>query len=342
MSDLSWSFFNICNLAAEKPDRPMLKRSHIWASELAIAPVDVILRMRGTTPTNPPNARSMRKFHAGNVWESYMYLVLYAAGILKSDQTHLSHQYPGLLEVTGKLDFVAGGTPDWERARALVGQVEYLEPIRYFIDNMIDGFERAYGNNTLKEIIVECKSVSSFMFPRYQKLGKPSLSHAVQCFHYEKSTGRDEGHVVYINKDDSMMLEFGIYNPSDIEIEYKSRIENLTKFYTSDELPPIEQEILFDDETGRFSTNWRVEYSNYLSMLYGYDQPDDYRSKWTPVVSSYNRTLGRIVRGEKVTAKNAEAIESMQKQFGNFDQIIDTAKSLAKQGLGLDEPEVVL
>lgn len=339
MSNLSWSFFDVVNTAAARPEREVKERDYLWASELSLAPVDVILRLRGTQPTNPPNPRSMRKFHAGNVWESYVYLVLWAAGILKADQTHLSYQYPDMLEVTGRLDFLAGGVADWDRARATVADIGYLEPIRYFIDNMIDEFEKKYGNRNLKEIVIEVKSVSAFMWPRYQALGRPNPSHELQTFHYLKATNHDEGHIAYISKDDSQMLEFGVMNPGPVEDRYKGHIKLLTDYYKSGELPDKELEVKFDEDTGRFGTNWRVEYSNYLSMLYDYKTPEAYRERWGATVSSFNRTLGRIVRGERVTAKNAEAIEQIKSMFTNFDEIVEKAKNIAK--LGVADAEVI-
>lgn len=328
MNNLTWSFFNIVNTAASKPDREVKPRDYLWASELAIAPIDVILRMRGTQPSTPPNARSMRKFHAGNVWESYVYLVLWSAGVLRADQTHLAHQYPGLLKVTGRLDFLAGGTPDWDKARAIVKEIGYFEPIRYFIDNMINEFERAYGNTTLKDIVIECKSVSSFMFPKYKINNRPNPSHELQCYHYNKATGLDEGHIVYINKDDSEMLEFAVYNPGPVEEAYKSHIAMLTEHYNSGELPEKEKEIYFDEFSGRFTTNWRVEYSNYLEMLYGYKTPEEYRERWGSTATSFNRVLGRILRGEKITAKNADAIDQIKSIFGSIDEIVEKAKAV--------------
>lgn len=336
MSDLAWTFYNVVNTAAAKPDREAKARDYLWASELAIAPVDAILRMRGVEPTNPPNARSMRKFHAGNVWESYVYLVLWAAGVMRAEQTHLSHQYPGMLKVTGRLDFVAGGVPDWEAARATMAQIGYLEPIRYFIDNMISAFEATYGNTNLKEIIIEVKSVAGTTWPRYQVSGKPNPSHELQCFHYLKSTGRDEGHIAYINKDDSEMLEFGVYNPGPVEDEYKKHIKLITDYYTSGELPPLEPEIIFDEVTGKFNKNLKIEYSNYLTMLYGYKTPEDYRNEWSSVSASFNRVLGRILRGERMTAKNADAIDKIKSIFGSLDDIVEKAKLAAKLGVSDD------
>ena len=339
--ELSWSFFKICNEAAERPERESHPRDYLWATDLGRAPVDVFLSMRGEKPTNPPNARSMRKFHAGNVWEGYFYMVLWAAGILKQSQSHLVHQYPGLLKVTGRQDFLAGGVGDWEKARVIMRNVPFIEPFRYFIDNMINGFEKAYGNKELKTIVIEAKSVSSFMFERYMKTGKANLHHEIQSFHYLKAQGLDEAHVAYINKDDSMMLECGVFNPSAVEDEYKKRIAMLTRYIKSGEQPANEPEVLFDDDFVKFSTNWRIEYSQYLSKLYGYKTPEEYRERWDATVASFNRTFKRVIASETgattptgkpilLTPLNKTTIEEMKKTFTNLDELVQKAIVAAK------------
>src|SRR5258708_20285530 len=86
-------------------ERELKVRDNLWASELGKAPIDVWLKMHGTKPTNPPNARSLRKFEAGNVFEWIVSLILKRAGILRESQKWSSFQYPGLLKVTGKPHF---------------------------------------------------------------------------------------------------------------------------------------------------------------------------------------------------------------------------------------------
>ena len=66
----NWGFAEIWNASLlEKNDRELTARDKLWASELGKAPIDLWLKMRAIKPTNPPNARSLRKFEAGNVFE---------------------------------------------------------------------------------------------------------------------------------------------------------------------------------------------------------------------------------------------------------------------------------
>ena len=113
----TWSFVDIWNKSIETRDqRTIYPREKIWAGEIGGSMVDRYLKMKGVSPTNPPNARSLRKFEAGNIWEAIMGYILKRAGIYIDSQEWVSYQYPGLFPVTGKLDYIAGGLPDYDKA----------------------------------------------------------------------------------------------------------------------------------------------------------------------------------------------------------------------------------
>lgn len=334
MSDkngLSWSIYSTWNASLEtRAERPLKKRDHIWASEIGGSMIDRYLKMNAVPQTNPPNARSLRKFEAGNIFEWLLEFVLKRAGILLDSQEWVGYQYPGLLRTTGKLDFLAGGQPDWDRARTEVLSIGLPETINRATLAIIDSLYGIYGDSVLKTIILECKSVSSFMMDRYERLGKANDNHRGQLFHYLKAKGLDEGHIVYVCKDDCRMLELGVYNPSSAEQEYKSDIERITEFINTQTEPPKEQEVLFDPEEFRFSTNWKVEYSTYLSHLYGYKEPADYRAQWDKPVSDFNRVFKRCVAEKKMTDKNLEILSRATKIFPQWSVWVDSAKEAAK------------
>jgi hypothetical protein len=91
--------------------------------------------------------------------------------------------------------------------------------------------------------------------------------------------------------------------------------------------PPKELEVTYDPETGRFNTNYKVEYSNYLSLIYGYKSPKEYRDTWDSRVSSWNRVFKRIVTGENITAKNKDIILDAKQVFPNFEELAEQAKA---------------
>jgi hypothetical protein len=296
--------------------------------------IDRYLKMTGEKPSNPYDARTLRKFEAGNLAEWVVGMVLKRAGVAYVPQKWTSFRYPNLLEVTGKSDYYAGGKPDWEKTKAEVqalGLPDFFDRatlaiIKYFSEKYPDG---------LKNIILEVKSCSAMMFDRYNKLGVDPR-HACQAFHYLKGNDLDEAHVVYFCKDDLRIAELGVLNPSPIEDIYKDDIENITYYYTRSIEPKHEDELIFDEIAGRFSANHKVKYSNYITRLYGYADQAEFEAKYKPIVGSWNRVLNRCVRHDNMTDKNKVVIEEIQKVFPKFPEIVN---SLIAKGATVDEPE---
>jgi hypothetical protein len=323
----SWSFGQTWNDALElgRPARELKVRKNMWAGECGGAFIDRWLKMNAVAPTNPPNPRSQRKFEAGSTMEWILSTVLRRAGILKETQTWLRYQYPGLLEVTGKLDFLAGGTPDWEKAKKEVLGMELPDFFGRAMAQIVEHLSESYPNG-LKEIILECKSCSSFMYEKYEKFGADKR-HQAQIYHYLKAKNMDEGHVVYISRDDLRLLELGLFNPNpEVEAFYKGDIEKMTHYIEANEKPPLEEEVIFDDVQFRFSQNFKVGYSNYISMLYGLENQFAYETKWKKTVGKWNRVFSRCVNGDKMTKLNLEVLDEIKKMFPHVDELVDLAK----------------
>ncbi len=320
-SSSDWGFVQVWNESlTQRENRVMEPRDRIWASELGKAPIDVWLAMNAVKPTNVPNKRSLRKFEAGNIWEWIIELILTRSGILQSSQDYIVHQYPGLLNVSGKLDFLAGGNPDYEKAESELENLNLPEVfirggrhiVKYLKENYPDGLESK---------ILEIKSASEFTFSMYERLGKASINHRLQNFHYLKGMNVERGAVIYVSKDDCRMLEFPVMNPSPIEDEYKKAIERLTYYYNKNERPPLEDLISFDHDLGKFNTSWYVAYSGYLKMLYGFDNPEQYMDKYKPKCGRWNRVLSRIADGKDLTQNNLDAVKEMEVDGFNMDDI---------------------
>ena len=324
-NNMKWSFYQIWNESLERDKSRILKpRERIWATELDSAFIDRYLKMKGVEPTNPPNARSKRKFEAGNIWEAIIGYVLNRAGILQSQQEWVGYQYPDLLPVSGYLDFTAGGTPDYDKASSIVQtEFNWLPPfISQATLNIVTKLKERFPNG-LKNIILEIKSCSSFMFERYEKNQEASLSHRLQEFHYLKAKNMDEGHIVYICKDDARLLEIGVFNPSPLEEIYKKSITEMTHYIRNNIEPEKEKYVVFNDE--RFAVNWKVLYSGYLTKLYGFKDQDSADRAFKPMVTKWNRVLGRVRENKDMTDNNLEAIDEM-KEYG-FD--IDKCREIA-------------
>ncbi len=315
---MQWSFFQIWNESLEQREEKELKpRTNMWAGELGGAYVDRWLKMKAVSPSNPFDPRSLRKFEAGNIWEWIVSMVLKRAGILIDKGEWCGFQYPGLLKVTGKLDFVAGGKPDYDKAMFEITHLRLPQFIEKATANIISHFKEKYPDG-LNEIILELKSCSAFMFDIYEGKNEANKNHKLQLFHYLKAKQYPEGHVVYICKDDARMLEVGIMNPSPLEDEYKKDIEDMTKYVMDDEQPPLEKFIVYNEEFDKFSANYKVGYSNYISKLYGYKNQSDFDEKYKPIVERWNRVLGRVREGKTMTANNIQAKDEISKEFPDF------------------------
>jgi len=325
MSDMKWSFFQIWNQSLEegRSDRILQPREKIWASELGGCYVDRFLKMQGKEPSNPPNPRSLRKFEAGNIWESIVGYVLLRAGLLQKRQEWLQFQYPTLYPVTGKLDFVAGGKPNYDKAMSTIRtEFDWLpEFISRATVNIVQSLTEKYPDG-LENIILEIKSCSSFMFEKYEKKNEPQHQHKLQLFHYLKAKNMPEGHIVYVSKDDARLLEFGVFNPSTVEDEYRKDIETITNYCLKGEQPPLERPLTFDED---FSANWKVGYSNYLTLLYGLKTQKDFDDMYKPMAERWNRVLGRIKEGKEMTDNNKGAIKEMEEWGFKLEELIKNA-----------------
>jgi hypothetical protein len=328
---MQYSFAGIWNKSLQlAPERPLEKRDYIYASELGGAFVDRWLRMRATPYSTPPNARSKRKFEAGNTTEWLIGLVIKRAGLFVSKQDRLTFQYPGLLMVSGRQDFIIGGKPDLQKAKDAIEGLELPEMMNRASLAIIEGLKELYGDVELPLKILEVKSCSDMMFNKYERDNKPNQNHEKQLWHYIKVLGYP-GDIVYVNKDNLLLKEFTV---TDAEATYKADIEQMTAYYHSEERPPLEQEIQFDN--GWFAKNWKVEYSSYLEMLYGYKTPEAYRERWDKIAASMNRTFKRCVNGDKMTPLNLETIKEATKLFPDWDKYVVETRA---KGIELMEEE---
>lgn len=350
-----WQFSEVWNTTLDTPtQRPFIPRDYCYASEIGGAFCDRYLKMYGVKMSNPPNTRSLRKFQAGNIWEWVMGMILISAGMLKKKQMRVEVKLPKMLRVSGRLDFIVGAPLDWKLAKESVEKTrDGLEllgldvPPFFFtaIDKLID----KYSGQKIADVVLETKSISSFMMEKVQKTGIPLYHHALQIFHYVygNEEGIDSGKLFYIGKDDCLMQEFDVHNDERLLEIYKSDIRTMTKYYNAgfDKrnpkklMPPIEPLVLFEEGVWKFSKNWNVEYSNYLTYLYGYETPEKYRMAWQYKINAWNRCFKRCVLEDtyikregkpdllmKLTPANKETRAEAFKVFPKWDFYIKQAR----------------
>ena len=319
--DLNWGFSKLWNIALEEGEQRVLeKREHLWASELYSAPIDVWLKMRAVPYSNVPNERSLRKFEAAHLMEWIISMLLKRAGILKGTEIRCEHQYEGLLKVTGRMDHLAGGIPDFESAKAELEALQLPPAFLRGLEKIITHLHEKYPTG-LAEKPIEIKSVSSFAMDSMEKKQVSMKRHRAQLFHYLKSKVYKAGILVYLCRDDMRMAEFYISDAETFEKEYKERIEVLTKNHASEVRPPKEQLLVWDEDFSKFSKNFNVEYSNYLTMLYKFPEPRDYSEIWGKKATSWNRILKRVATGAKMTALNQVILEEIKAEGYNPDEL---------------------
>jgi hypothetical protein len=314
-------------------ERIVEPRDRIYASELGMPMVDRYLKMKGISYTNPPNKRALRKMQAGRFFEWIVAFVLKRADMIISREERVYSQIDGGLQVSGKLDFLGGGKPNFEKAKKEIEVYDLPDFVKYQSLAIIDKFDKI-GDGVFEEMILEIKSVSSFVMNGVLATKEALPHHELQGYHYALNK-KLPCNIVYICRDDMMLEEIPITDMENINKKYKSDILGITGYYKNNERPPLEPLIKW--EFGKFKVNRGVEYSNYLQLLYGFETPEQYRAQVNKTVTSANRVVKRIIDGAKMTDKNKEAIEGIKKYYANFDELVDEAKELAKQGKLVEE-----
>jgi hypothetical protein len=122
------------------------------------------------------------------------------------------------------------------------------------------------------------------------------------------------------------MLEVGVFNPSFVNEEYTKWIKELSGYYYANEQPPKEKEIIFDEEWGKFTLNWKVLYSSYLTKIYGYKDQEEVRQMYQPLAESWNRVLSRVKGGKDMTKDNLEKIKAIKDWGFDYEEIIEKLK----------------
>jgi len=319
----NWTIAEIWNNSIEKNDREIQPRARLYASELGGSMIDRWHKLKGTPYTNPPNSRSMRKFMAGDIWEWIIKTVLIKAGIPFTTQDKVLLEYPNLLPISGRLDFIAGGAINYEEALKRLEMEDIPDFIKTPVKSIIERFRADYPNG-LPEKLLEIKSVGSFIFENILANDNPLKHHLLQAsvYHLTKKIPTD---IVYVCRDDCRLAQYNIDKVAPIiEIEIKKDLEQITKYWKDDIEPPKEDLILWEDE--KFKTNWKIQYSPYLTMLYEIqgkkiETPDEYFDFYSPLISSWNRVIKRIKNKETMTKSNLEKIEEIK--ANGFEEIIN-------------------
>lgn len=317
-----WTISEIWNKSIEKNNpRPIEPRAKIWASELGKQDLDVYLKLIGEKPSNDFDSRSLRKFEAGNLFEWIVKMILTRCGVYQESQKWVGYKMDeSSLEVSGKIDHLAGGKPNIELA---IKEIESLELPGLFTratEDILKFFQNKYPDG-LPNQGIEVKSTSSYGIEKVYMTGHAMAGHDLQAFHYAYNT-KLPFMVLYICRDDLRMAEIPIL-PDDPEllIKYQNKIKGLSGYYNAKKEPPKEPEVIFDEKEQRFSKNFKVEYSSYLKRNYGFDTPKEFDDRFGSLVESWNRIIGRLKEGKEMTKNNLEKSEQINMMGFNFEDI---------------------
>jgi len=323
-------------ILSEKDPEP---RDYARASELGKPLIDRFLTMQGVKQSNPPNERSRRKFFSGNVWEFIAGLVLNQMGVVQSQQTTIVDESMPI-KVIGHLDYLIGGIPNYDNARKILSNLAFDEAMTARFMRVIDNFENEYGYKPIEQCVHEIKSCSEYVLEKIQDGGSVQ-GHDLQIGHYVRGLKLDYGIITYISKNDALMAEKVIRKTPESESLLRKDLAQLKGYLDANQRPPSAPLITFE---GKFNKNFGVEYSSYLTLIYGFETPEDYRNSVQSKIASWNRLLKRlqyISEGKTtptgkpitLTPKNQIAIDEIAKEgFGD-------ANALAKQARINDDEE---
>jgi hypothetical protein len=316
MNEIQWGVSQIWNKSLEqREEKPVVARNRIWASELGKQDLDIYLKMMGIEPSNPFDSRSLRKFEAGNIFEWIVSIILKRCGIYKESQKWIGNTEFGL-EVSGKLDHLAGGVPKYDQAITELKAFELPDIFTRATEQILAYFKETYPNG-LQEQGIEVKSTSSYGIEKVYATGKALAGHDLQAFHYAYNL-KIPFTVLYISKDDLRMAEIPIL-PDDKELlaRYQNKIMMMAGYYNTKSEPKPEPPIVFEKDTERFSKNFNVAYSAYLTRNYKFQDQAEFDEKYDSIIMSWNRVITRLRDKKELTDNNKEKIAEMT-EFG-FD-----------------------
>jgi len=294
-------------LVAVKRDRPMVARTHIWATEISRNYFDRYHKMIGTPPTRKIEERVLRKFVAGDIFEELVGNYLSKIGLIESAQERIEiPETDKTLRVSGKIDYLAS-MPNWNHARKAVGVLdEESDVTKEILHKLIDQLSQKYPNG-LPPTIFEIKTINSLVFwakKNYLKEAYPS--HVMQIYTYLKAKNLPEGRIVYLSKDDLTIKEMTVYQPDiDLEAKWQKDLEEMTYYIRTQTEPPKAPQVVFEPKghkifqkdnvkyktNGVWKENWEVKFSPYFEMQTGFTSEEEWLNSLKPEIKKRNDEL---------------------------------------------------
>ncbi len=261
----------LADLMAARAQASPEPREVIWASDLGKPYVDRWLQMKGVPYSNPPSGQELMTYYLGWQIEVGIEEMLLTCGLATRSQQVVKVHLEGYLPVVGRADLILE-VKDWEAilARLEEGSAEDTSiPPRELARR--EGLRRiltdwqARSPQGLGATVFEVKSLNSAAF-KYHR-GSDGLSsayphHRLQLYTYLRGLGLGEGHLLYVARDTGWMEEVVVRPNEELERDWLSDVDTMSRYYLSDERPPLEPLKVEGRE------NWRVTHSRYKDYLY--------------------------------------------------------------------------
>ena len=279
MKTIDWTLQPIWNDTLIEQGREVEARDYIRASEVGGAFIDRYLKMTGVQFSDPFDARTYRLFEAGNIYEWLVRLVLIRSGLLVAHQTEVKITGDKHLDVIGHLDFIGGGKPDFREAEKIMPLLEALyfpTKMMTVADKIIEELQAKFPDG-LPKLLYEVKTVNSMVFWRHNKaMERPYPHHELQLYTYLKGMKMNEGRFLYISKDDLTLSGVALVVDDELEARWQADVQQMTKYYNTKTMPELESPIVWDEESSKYSKNWKVERSNYFTLIHKDKDKDEF------------------------------------------------------------------
>lgn len=304
-----WSIQKLWNELVTE-ERVIEPKDYIRGSDIGKPLLERYLKMRGIQYTNPFESRILRVFDCGNIFEQEVMVRMFELlGLLVTTQDEVVNELPGMLRVVGHHDPMVGGKIDVESAMEKINSPNISDWMRLRATALLKKMVETYPDG-LNEIITEIKTVNSRAFWAHKNVDpetgffKGYHHHKLQLFNYLKARNHPEGRLFYISKDDLTLMETSVFlTDKNLEEEWLADIKSMTDMWNRGKemdksgqgelvydsglqryvIAPWLQEympesIVFNEDKGEWELNWEVGRSNYLTLLTGYANTDEWES----------------------------------------------------------------
>ena len=304
MENNTWRLEEIWNSQLRAEQYPPKVREHIWASEIGKNFYERYQKMMGVPVTNPPDDRVLRKFSAGTWFEEQIGYILERVGILQSKQEKVwIEPTSDCLAISGKIDYIAGGVIDWDKARQSVRSAKFPTFVENIGLSVIDYFQTKYPFG-LEPIIYEVKSVNSQVFwAKKDYLEEAYPWHVFQDYTYLLAKKYPLGRILYISKDDLTIKEIDVHCPDEvIGNHWLNDIKTMTNYIRTKTEPPLPEPIVLNPRgkirfqrnkqkmvvMGKYEENWEIKWSPYFTKMTGFEDSDTWITSLKPKIKQLN------------------------------------------------------